>query len=167
LAQHPFQDIATIAAEIGESARRLSNQLIILEELFAIAHVEASSLGAGKSRYFVTDSGFATTLGCSDRDAIRLWLANEICAQFAYAGEDRPRLEYFRSKNGSVIDFLLPDRQLAILVTDEELVHEYTLRAAKSFAARHKEWRVIVASPRSAPTPVEDRVRVEPWSRLC
>ena len=167
LATHPFIDVAELAAEIDEHARRVRSHVEILEELFVVSRIEPSGLGVGKPRFFVSDSGFSKTIGTGDLDAMRVWFANELYAQFEYSGENKLRLQYFRSKNKSGIDFVLPDYKIAFLITDEELCHEYTLRAPISFAKKHPDWRVVIASPASSPQIVHDRVRLLPWSGLC
>jgi hypothetical protein len=98
---------------------------------------------------------------------LKIWFANELLAQFEYSGENKLRLEYFRSKNKSVLDFILPEYQIAFLISDEEHCHEYTLRAPISFAKNHPTWRVFVVSPTSSAYKVHERVQVLPWSSLC
>jgi predicted AAA+ superfamily ATPase len=153
--------------KIDGHARKVRSHVEILEELFVVSRIEPSSLGVGKSRFFVSDSGFSKTIGTSDLDALRVWFANELYAQFEYAGENKLRLQYFRSKNQSGIDFVLPDYKIALLITDAEICHEYALRAPISFAKNHPDWRVVIASPASSPQKVQDRVRILPWSGLC
>ena len=167
LAVHPFTDIAELSLKIGEHARRIKSHLDVLEELFVITRIEPSGLGAGKAKYFISDSGFCKTLGASDLDSLRVWFANELYAQFEYAGENKLRLEFFRSKNKSTLDFLLPEHKIAFILTDEELCHEYTLRGPITFAKNHGDWRVIIVSPTTSAQTVHERVRILPWSSLC
>jgi predicted AAA+ superfamily ATPase len=165
--KHPFADISTIAKNLGIDARKVAAQLTILEELFVVARKNPSPLGAGKPLYYIADSGFARTLGCEDRDAVRIWLANEIHTQFAYSGVGINSLQYFQSKNRSIIDYVLPQHKTAILFSDVESVHEYALRAAKSFATRFGDWQVLVASPAPQPLKIAKNIRVIPWGKLC
>lgn len=167
IGSHPFQSAHGIASALAEDTRRVVAQIQILEELFVICSLPASTVGVGKSLYFIFDSGFSYHLGSSALDAVRIWLINECLAQFEYADMSRPRMHYYQSRNGSLIDLVFPDFKTGIIITDEESPHEYRLRASKAFIHAHENWHIFILSPTSTARAESSQIKIVPWHHVC
>jgi len=120
----------------------------------------------GKDRWLLCDAAVASHLGADSRTIEQIVLHQEILCQFAFAGSPPPTIGYYRSRQGSFVDFVLEDERgvLAILLVNSDTPKPYELRSIRSLTSRHPEMRAWVVGPFSHYQ--KGKLEYAPWTMI-
>lgn len=168
LPELPIATPTTLGAKLRVDVRRVNSHLEALEILFAVIRQDPHPLGIGKPRYSILDSGFHTSLGGSSHGALRIWVINEINAQFMYAGRPLPRIHYYESSRHSEVDIVIKDESklIGIILSEEQTPSPYQYRTAEAFMRRAPTAQVVIVAPCSKAYS-ERGATVVPWNWTC
>ncbi|MGK5086777.1 AAA family ATPase [Bdellovibrionota bacterium FG-2] len=157
-----------IASAVGRDPRQIEAYLQAFKALFVFYEIEPYKTSAGKSLFYLFDSGIAGFAGAdSDRRLQGLFL-NECFSQFSYSAQMRPDVFYYQSSRGSRIDFIVQARKLsyAIKLVENEAPSTYQLRSVDAFLAKNREIPVLVAAPCLNGMVLDKGVSLVSWASL-
>lgn len=160
--------VVELAKKLKINVRKITTHLEALETLFVVQKVLPDSLGVGKTRYFIFDSGLATHLGANLKRQMQIWLLHECLAQHEYSGQPE-RVKYYMSRKKSYIDFILEKnrKKFAYIVTDEESVSTYTLRTAEAFIKKEPQSFVTIIAPCQSVLKINPKIVIRPLGDMA
>ncbi len=169
LAKLEVPTLSELSSKLRVDSRRIKTHLEALEALYILIRLEPNALGVGKSMYYISDSGLADHLGGSELLQTKTWLLNECMAQYEYSGRTRPNITYYKSLKKSYLDFIIDDRKTktAVLISDEETVSAYTLRAANAFLNKASGMQVWIAYPGRELFSESPKIKIIPWAAFA
>lgn len=154
-----------IARKCGRLPRQIEPYLEAFQALFVVYKVPPYPTGTGKPLFHLFDAGIARTLGASAERCMEGWFLNECYSQFSAAGKALPRIHHYVSSRGSRVHFVVEQREetYAVCLSNQEAQSTYSLRAARSFSAKHPKVPVFVMAPALESHALEKNIRIVPW----
>lgn len=168
--EHPV--VSEISARTRLDGRVVSRYLDAFRALFVVQQVEPHPLGVGKPEYLIVDSAIAGYLGAPEPMRLRVLMLNECLAQHELSGKPRPRVRYYTSSKRSRMDFVIettygsPAPPHAFLLSDEESLGTYEMRAAHAFLKKAPDAKVTVLAPVREAYKESKSIMVVPWTAM-
>ncbi len=155
------------------TARKIRLYLSALEDIFILRKINCHGAGIGKEIWLFTDSGLATYLmGAFMGEGVTLSLLrqfiwNEICVQAEYQGRRLTR-QYYKSAQGSPIDFIIDNTPFRIVANPSTLIHqrhweERALRGAMKKLSAPNGYLIAPVDHAELPTQAGE-IGVLPWT---
>ncbi|MBI4924565.1 MAG: ATP-binding protein [Bdellovibrio sp.] len=158
-----------ISHAVGRTPRQIEAYFQAFKAIFVFYEIEPYPGSAGKSYFYILDSGIAGFAGSSFERCFEIWFLNECFSQFSYLGEMHPDVFYYESTRGSRIDFVIQARKLkyAVKLIHEEAPSAYSFRGPEAFLKKHGNIPVLMAAPCLSFQKVHPNVRIVPWTALA
>lgn len=160
--------ISEIAAALGVDSRIVSGHVKGLQALFVLQGLEPHPKGVGQTRYHLMDSGLAHYLGASYHNCSRIWLLNEIYAQYEYAGRVGAQFYYFQTAKSRLLDLVIEERKQrrVFLFAGSENPSTYDLRTLLAAKRLLKTGEYSVIHPGSEAHKSDKQIRFINWTSV-
>lgn len=167
LAKLALPTVANVAKILKQDARRIKSHIEALEALFVLVAVSPHYSGVGKTQYFIFDSGLAHDLGSSEINCYKIWVLNEILAQYEATGIKVKIYSYF-SSHQSLVDFVIEDKvsTRGVIFTDEETVSPYVFRTAEAFLKKNTNAKIVILAPVNSAYQESSKISVQPFQAM-
>lgn len=167
---------ANIARDCGIDAKTVKEYYQILVDTLVGTMVEPFSRRQGRQvitktpKFYLFDVGVANTMcgrniaqlrGAEFGKAFEHFIFMELHAYRSYA-EKEFRINYWRTKTGAEVDFILGEGAVALEVKSGEQVRNDELSSLRAFAAEYKPKRTILVGTEALARKVGD-IEIIPW----
>jgi len=155
-----------------QPARKVRSYLSAMEEVFLLKRINCHAAGIGKEVWLFMDSGLATyMLGTSLGEGVTLSLVrhfiwNELSVQAEYQGKRLSRT-YYKSAQGSPVDFIINDVPFRIVANQTSLVRQREWEERALHGAMKKlgaQQGFLVGPVDKAELPSKTGIGILPWS---
>jgi predicted AAA+ superfamily ATPase len=95
--------LSEIVNELGVNSKKIQNHLNALKTLFVIFEVSPFKKSAGKTMYYLTDTGLLNYLDANFEKKLTTWFYLELKSQLSYKDLEEIELYYYKSAASSIV----------------------------------------------------------------
>ncbi len=160
-----------VAKNLGAHPTEVLKNIKLLENLFVLHKLLPHASGCGKPRYFICDVGLASFLGANFSKQLCTWFLLEQLSQRSYKSLFKPRLYYYRSSRGGIIDLVVeptPHKLLAIKILSTESYDLRDFEILKAFKRKNEKQNKVdlfALSPVQTQEDI-DGIKIYPWEAV-
>ena len=173
-AANPKISISKLSAAFGATHHYIKKHLSALMALFLIYEIPSFANPKAQPMYRIFDAGVLNILiggkptVFSRQSCLITLLINEIYSQYEYAGKQKPKLYYYKSRGGAKVDLILKTRNkiAAIDCTTTVDITPYKQRGIRSFLNKNKDAVGYIIAPVQQQFRIDNNIFVIPWESI-
>jgi predicted AAA+ superfamily ATPase len=159
-----------ISSHIKLSAKTVQRYLVALKSLFVIIEIAPAAGSAGKSLYYLVDTGLLSFLGASFERKLETWLYLELSSQLSYKDHFNQQLYYYMTPRRSKIHALFQehDKIIALKLNSTEKVDKRDLLIFEKFSSKFPQKSVEYFYLSGGLTSLKYKnIQIHPWESIC